>query len=51
MSEVGRKDLVDVDVAVLGAGLSGLTAAYTIQSRDPGIQLIVIEAKGWWHYL
>jgi len=38
--------VVDVDVVVVGAGISGLTAAYTILTRDPGIRLVVIEAKG-----
>jgi flavin-dependent dehydrogenase len=45
MSDNGNK-LIDADVVVIGAGISGLTAAYTIHSKDPGIQVVVVEAKG-----
>jgi len=38
--------VVDVDVVVIGAGISGLSAAYYIQKKDAGIRLAVLEAKG-----
>ena len=38
--------VVDVDVVVIGAGISGLSAAYYIQQKDAGIRLAVLEAKG-----
>nr|XP_054762647.1 probable flavin-containing monoamine oxidase A [Lytechinus pictus] len=39
-----KKDL-ECDVLVVGAGLSGLTAAYRIQQNVPGCKVIVLEAK------
>jgi heterodisulfide reductase subunit A-like polyferredoxin len=45
MSDTGNK-LIDADVVIIGAGISGLTAAYTIHSKDPGIRVVVVEAKG-----
>ena len=45
MAELDDK-IIDVDVLVVGAGISGLTAAYSIISRDPGIHVVVVEAKG-----
>jgi len=38
--------VLDVDVVIIGAGVSGLTASYYIQKKDAGIQLVVLEAKG-----
>jgi len=38
--------MVDVDVVIIGAGISGLSAAYHIQKKDSGIRLAVLEAKG-----
>jgi len=37
---------IDVDVVVIGAGISGLATAYYIQKKDTGIRLAVLEAKG-----
>ena len=38
--------IIDVDVVVIGAGISGLSAAYYLQKKDAGIRLAVLEAKG-----
>jgi len=38
--------MIDVDVVIIGAGVSGLSAAYYIQKKDAGIRLAVLEAKG-----
>ena len=43
---VNTTSVIDVDVVVIGAGISGLSAAYFIQLKDAGIQLAVLEAKG-----
>ncbi|XP_013393626.1 probable flavin-containing monoamine oxidase A [Lingula anatina] len=36
---------VEVDVVVVGAGLSGLSAAYELTKRDPSLRVAVLEAK------
>ncbi|KAK6171149.1 hypothetical protein SNE40_019399 [Patella caerulea] len=33
------------DVVIIGAGISGLTAAYHLQKRDPNVHLVILEAK------
>jgi len=38
--------MIDVDVVIIGAGISGLSAAYYIQKKDAGTRLAVLEAKG-----
>jgi len=45
------KSVIDVDVVVIGAGVSGLSAAHSIQKKDAGIRLAVLEAKGSWEEL
>ncbi|XP_041363842.1 probable flavin-containing monoamine oxidase A [Gigantopelta aegis] len=35
----------ECDVIVIGAGLSGLTAAYHLKKKDPNLHLLVLEAK------
>ena len=39
-------DKKEVDVIVVGAGISGLTAARTLYARDPNMKLLVLEGKG-----
>ncbi|XP_060076622.1 probable flavin-containing monoamine oxidase A [Ylistrum balloti] len=34
-----------VDVAVVGGGISGLTAAYYLHKKDPSLKICVLEAK------
>lgn len=41
---------IDADVIVIGAGISGLTTAYTILKVDPALEVIVIEASGEFVY-
>lgn len=36
----------DVDVVIIGAGISGLTTAYEINQKDPSLSFAVLEAKG-----
>ncbi|MEO5634151.1 FAD-binding oxidoreductase [Gaiella sp.] len=36
---------VDVDVAVVGGGYTGLWTAYALAIRDPGIRIAVVEAE------
>ena len=36
----------DCDVIVVGAGLSGLTAAYWLKQTLPECNVIIVEAKG-----
>jgi len=36
---------VDVDVAIVGAGYTGLWTAYALTVRDPGIRVAIVEAE------
>ena len=36
---------VDVDVAILGAGLTGLWTAWYLRRRDPSLQILVVERE------
>ncbi len=36
---------VDADVAILGAGLTGLWTAYYLKRRDPSLQIVVVERE------
>ncbi len=35
----------DVDVAIVGAGFTGLWTAYYLQQRDPGLRIALVEAE------
>lgn len=39
-------DTRKTDVAIIGAGLSGLSAAYYLAKTDKSIRLTILEAKG-----
>lgn len=45
MDEPSGPSSLDVDVVVVGGGLSGLTTAYHLHRKDPGLRVIVLEAK------
>jgi len=36
---------VDVDVAVVGAGFTGLWTAYELQRREPGLRIAIVESQ------
>ena len=36
----------NIDVCVVGAGVSGLTAAYELLKKHAGLSVLVLEAKG-----
>ena len=36
----------EVDVVIVGGGVSGLSAAYKLLKNDPNIDVVVLEAKG-----
>jgi glycine/D-amino acid oxidase-like deaminating enzyme len=36
---------IDADVAILGAGLTGLWTAYYLAKRDPSLQIVVVERE------
>jgi len=40
------RENMSVDVAIIGGGLTGLSAAYYIRSLSPGKRVVVLEAKG-----
>lgn len=39
--------MIETDVIIVGAGISGLTAAYRLLRRDSSLRILVLEAKGW----
>jgi len=45
-SSFGDAHSLNVDVVIIGAGLSGLTAAHQLWKKDPSLHVIVLEAKG-----
>jgi cation diffusion facilitator CzcD-associated flavoprotein CzcO len=42
---VTPQDTDDVDVVIIGAGLSGLGAAYRISERNPGTRYVILERR------
>lgn len=38
--------VTEIDVLIVGAGLSGLTSAYKLLKKDSSLRLFVIEARG-----
>lgn len=38
-------DANDTDVIIIGAGLSGLTAAYYILKKEPTLNIIILEGN------
>ncbi len=44
MTEEEDKEIVDV--IIVGAGISGLYAAYRLKQKSPELKILVFEAKG-----
>ena len=42
---VTPQDATDVDVVIIGAGISGLGAAYRITERNPGTSYVILERR------
>ena len=36
----------DADVAILGAGMTGLWTAFYLQRRDPSLRIVIVEPSG-----
>lgn len=41
-----QKDEHYADVIIIGAGLSGMVAAYTLLEKEPALNILILEAKG-----
>ncbi|XP_005097724.1 probable flavin-containing monoamine oxidase A [Aplysia californica] len=41
----GKDKVADVHVVIVGAGISGLTAAYKLKMKDPTLKIAVLEGK------
>lgn len=41
--EFVREDANDLDVIIVGAGLTGLTCAYNILKKETGLGVLIIE--------
>lgn len=42
----GENDNNDFDVIIVGAGLTGLTAAYILLKKERGLNVLILEANG-----
>jgi flavin-dependent dehydrogenase len=38
--------MMETDVIIVGAGISGLTAGYRLLQKDSSLRIVVLEAKG-----
>lgn len=45
MSADPESGIVDVDVVIIGAGVSGIGAAYRITERNPGTRYVILERR------
>ena len=43
-TRLGLSRSLDVDVAIVGGGLTGLWTAYQLKQRDPSLRVCVLEA-------
>ena len=46
MATNGHVETSEYDVIIVGAGLSGLTSAYTLLQKKPSAKVLVLEASG-----
>ncbi|KAH6716395.1 monooxygenase flavin-binding family protein-like protein [Leptodontidium sp. MPI-SDFR-AT-0119] len=46
MGSIERDTRVDLDVIIIGAGISGINAGYRVQTELPGYQYTILEARG-----
>ena len=45
MGSIERDTRVDLDVVIVGAGISGINAGYRVQTELPGYQYTILEAR------
>jgi flavin-dependent dehydrogenase len=38
--------MIETDIIVVGAGISGVTAAYKLLQKNQSLRILVLEAKG-----
>lgn len=45
LNTINNEENNQYDIVIIGAGVAGLTAAYTLKKTDPNLRILILEAK------